>query len=266
MKKIIFRQDGLTLVELVIALSISIIVIAAIYSAYTLQRKTNSAQDQVTGVQQNLRAVELMLSREIKMAGYDPDIIAFHSSCNASGGGAQVYPGIHTASATTFGFSMDLNEDGNCNNTGENVTYSLYQSTSTSPDFQNLGGDKIQYLVRVPIDTGSTVSHAIAENIEAIEFLYLLKDGTQTTTPAATKLDDIRSVTVSILARSAVRDAKFINNTSYTPASGANWSINGAAAAGAPGAIHGAAANTIPGDEFRRRMFMSKIDCRNMGN
>ncbi len=255
MKKFPLQQDGLTLVELVIALSISIIVIAALYSAYTLQRKTNSAQEQVTGVQQNLRAVELMLSREIKMAGYDPDKIAYDSSCNVGGTGSKVYPGIHTADATNFGFSMDLSEDGSCGGTGENVTYSLYQSA-----FQNSGGDNIQHLGRAAPNT----NQAIADNIEAIEFLYLLKDGTQTTTPAAAKFDDIRSVTVSLLARAAVRDAKFFNNTSYTPASGANWAINGAAVAGAPGAIHSAAANTIPGDEFRRRMFLSKIDCRNM--
>ncbi len=237
MKKILFRQDGLTLVELVIALSISIIVIAAIYSAYTLQRKTNSAQDQVTGAQQNLRAAQLMITREIKMAGYDPDKIAYHESCNVGGTVPKVYPGIHTADATNFGFSMDLSEDGTCGGTGENVTYSLYVAT-----------DGLQKLGRA----APNINRAIAENIEAIEFLYLLKDGTQTTTPATAKFDDIRSVTVSLLARSAMSDAKLINNTVYTPASGANWAINGAAD-GDP-----------PGDRFRRRMFMSKIDCRNM--
>ena len=66
-------NDGFTLIELLIALVISGIISAAMYSAYTSQQKVNQAQDQIVTIQQDLRAGLDMMARELRMAGYDPD-------------------------------------------------------------------------------------------------------------------------------------------------------------------------------------------------
>ncbi len=81
--------------------------------------------------------------------------------------------------------------------------------------------------------TGGAALQPISENIQAIEFLYTLKplpNGTippPTTSPTAAQLSDIRTITISILARAGTRDAKFVNTSLYTPASGIMWDLNG---------------------------------------
>ena len=55
-----------------IAMVISGIVMATIYSAYTSQTRAYQIQDEVSVVQQNLRAAAYYMEREIRMAGYDP--------------------------------------------------------------------------------------------------------------------------------------------------------------------------------------------------
>ena len=65
------RQDqGFTLVELLIAMVISLVVMGAIYGTFKSQQDSFIIQDQVTAMQQNLRAGMYVMSRDIQMAGY----------------------------------------------------------------------------------------------------------------------------------------------------------------------------------------------------
>ena len=66
-------QHGFTLVELMVALAITGIISAAMYAAYTSQQRVYQSQDQIVGMQQNLRAGLDMMTRELRMAGYDPE-------------------------------------------------------------------------------------------------------------------------------------------------------------------------------------------------
>ena len=160
------------------------------------------AQEQVAAMQQNLRAGMLYLTRDLRHAGADLEGNTSHASCDAGGSGSAVSPGFHTATSTTIGFSMDLDEDGACDGTGENVTYNLY----TSDGVQKLGRKS------------PSINAAIAEHIEEIEFYYTLSDGSQALTP--TDLTAIRSVQVSLLARAGQRDPGFDNSSKrYCPGS-----------------------------------------------
>lgn len=230
---------GFTLVELVISMVVALIITAAVYSTYTLQQKNNTAQYQVTEMQQNLRAGLMMMSKEIKLAGYDPKLKTNDKTCNAEGKGLKRAPGVHTATATTFGFSMDIDQNGDCSGTGENVTYSLFTAV-----------DGIQKLGRR--SPPSAAIQAVAEYVERIEFFYTLDNNTTTTTPTASQLNDIRAVTLSVLVRAAQQSPNFVNSTVYTPVSGANWAINGKAL------------GVAPGDGFRRRLITTTVNCRNM--
>ena len=146
------EENGFSLVELMITVAISGVIIAAVYTSYTLQRKTSVAQEQVAAMQQNLRAGMLYLTRDLRHAGADLEGNTSHASCDAGGSGSAVSPGFHTATSTTIGFSMDLDEDGACDGTGENVTYNLY----TSDGVQKLGRKS------------PSINAAIAEHIEEI--------------------------------------------------------------------------------------------------
>lgn len=64
------RQDGVTLIELLIALVISVVLIAGIYRMFIHQQKSYATQEQVADMQQNVRIAINRMLREIRMAGY----------------------------------------------------------------------------------------------------------------------------------------------------------------------------------------------------
>jgi len=64
------RERGFTLTELLIAMAISLVVIASISSVFISQRKTYDVQEQITEMIQNGRAAMDMISGEIRMTGY----------------------------------------------------------------------------------------------------------------------------------------------------------------------------------------------------
>ena len=64
------QERGLTLVELMIALIMSSILIAALYRAFIVQQKTYTVQEQVVDMQQNVRVAINRMMSEIRMAGF----------------------------------------------------------------------------------------------------------------------------------------------------------------------------------------------------
>lgn len=64
------NRKGLTLIELLIALIISSVLIAAIYKTFISQQQTYTVQEQVVDMQQNIRAAINQMIREIRMAGF----------------------------------------------------------------------------------------------------------------------------------------------------------------------------------------------------
>lgn len=204
------------------------------YSAYLAQQRIYLAQEQVAEMQQNIRAAMDMMVRHIRMAGYDP-----------TGGAAA---GITTASAGQIGFTQDTNADGDTADSAEFIDFGFSAAVGDDNDRDGLP-DTPATALSLGCQTGGAGGYqAIAENIQALEFRYLDSDGMATTT-----LENIRSVQVSILARAGRPDPSFTNTMNYTPASGTSWDLNGAAA--------GNAAN----DNFRRRLLITTIQCRNLG-
>lgn len=67
MKRI--KNNGFTLIEILVSLAILGIVLAGIYSVYTMQHKSYIVQEQVAEMQQNERIALQMITRDIRMAG-----------------------------------------------------------------------------------------------------------------------------------------------------------------------------------------------------
>src|SRR4030042_3908442 len=76
------RKNGVTLIELLIALVLSSILIAALYRVVISQHKTYGIQDQVADMQQNVRIAIGQMTREIRMAGYGGNILAVFGNTN----------------------------------------------------------------------------------------------------------------------------------------------------------------------------------------
>jgi hypothetical protein len=70
MLKKLQEHRGISLVEMLIALGLTGIVTASVLKAYITQHKNYMIQDDITTIQQNVRASVDELSRQLRMAGY----------------------------------------------------------------------------------------------------------------------------------------------------------------------------------------------------
>ncbi len=175
---------GFTLVELLVALALSLVVLSSISSAFISQQKTYHAQEQVTEMIQGARAAMEIILREVKMGGFNP-----------TGGATMV--GI-PYNASQLEIRADLNGDGetdgssSADDTNENIIYT-YDGTNFEIDR----------------NTGSG-AQPLAENITAFTFDYLDANGGSTTTDA-----DVRMVQITITARTAHRNPEYPLNNGY---------------------------------------------------
>ena len=182
------NKSGFTLIELLIAMTISTIVAAGVVTAYRSQQKTQLGQKQTVEMQQNLRAALYIMTREVRMAGYDPDGTNGAGIINAGNGS-------DNANRLTFTyFNADAANDGTNNDNDaatadadeilQSVEYYLYDSVS---DADNLVDD-------LGRRNGARLD-AIAGNIQSMQFVYLDNAGAATAI-----LADIRSVQITIVA------------------------------------------------------------------
>jgi type IV pilus assembly protein PilW len=71
----ISNKNGVSLIELLVALVICGVVVAGSYRFFITQTRAYSANDQVIEAQQNVRSAMEILLRDLRMAGYDDDSI-----------------------------------------------------------------------------------------------------------------------------------------------------------------------------------------------
>lgn len=145
--------------------------------------------------------------------------------------------GITTAGANNLVFTR---EDDLATNGLQTIFYSLYDAfaTATPPANDGLVDDLAVKMTNAL--GGSAGRQAVAENISKLEFHYLDKDELVTA-----DLGKIRSIQISLLATAGNPDQNFTNTMTYTTASGATW-----------GPFN---------DKLRRRLFITTINCRNIG-
>jgi prepilin-type N-terminal cleavage/methylation domain-containing protein len=147
----LYSKTGFSLVELLLALAVSSIVLAAIYSVFTITNKNFTTQNVAANVQQNLRSAIGLMARDIRLAGLDPI-------------GADSF-GIEYASQTKIRFTLDSIDSGSGEFNGivdetnfEEVTY----------DFQ---GNQITQTLYETVSTPNPA--ALISNITNLNFAYL---------------------------------------------------------------------------------------------
>ena len=70
MKSNLRGQTGLTLTELMVAMTVAGLLLAAGYGVFRVQQKTYAVQSQVVEIQQNARVAVNLLTRDLRMAGH----------------------------------------------------------------------------------------------------------------------------------------------------------------------------------------------------
>jgi type IV pilus assembly protein PilW len=172
---------GFTLTELMVAMGIGMVVLAAVTTTFIAQAKFYNAQEQINEMQQNARGALDIITRELKMAGYKPN------------GGT--FNGV-TYSVSQLMIQADLDGNGGISTSGsanEQISYA-YDSTNKQ--------------ITRKIGTGTV--EVLADNITAFTFSYLNSSGTTTTTSSS-----IRQVALSITAITSKPDLNYLPNNGY---------------------------------------------------
>lgn len=228
------QDGGFTLVEMMIALAIGAIIMTAVMTSFVSQQRSYIAQDDAVEMQQNARVAMEMMSHDIRSAGFDPN-----------GLGA----GITTAGVNNLVFTRD---DGNGTGTLETIRYALMDAFNTEWNLTTCTSNVIGRNDGIADDLGRDAGECagaagllpVAENISQLQFRYLNAAGNVTAT-----LADIRSVQIFILAVASNRDSNITNTLTYTyPTPGVpiiSW-----------GPFN---------DNFRRRLLVTTVQCRNLG-
>ena len=163
------RARGFTLVELLVAMAVATILLAAIYSVYGGLTRSYTAQNVTADIQQVVRAGIDFMVEDIIRAGLNP--------LEATGFG------IATATSTSIRFTADRNMNGTLDaGNSEDITY-LYDTAVNRLDQDLDGANRAPFI----------------DNVSSMTFIYLDADGNDLGDPvAAADLDDIRTILISM--------------------------------------------------------------------
>jgi type IV pilus assembly protein PilW len=179
---------GFTLMELLVSMSISLVVLAAVAKTFTAQTRQNNAEEQVAQMQQNVRGALDLMVREVQMAKYDPAGTAFSSAYGV------------TYSASQLEVKADLDGNGTINTSSGSVEDIVYAFDS--------GNRRITRRLGT-----SGTAEIVADDITSFTFFYYDANGNAVTSSANS--GSIRKVTITIAARTAKPDPGYTTNNGY---------------------------------------------------
>jgi type IV pilus assembly protein PilW len=242
------KKNGLTVTELLIALVLSSILVAALYRVFISQQKASTVQDQVADMQQNVRLAIGQMTREIRMAGYGGDILAVFGNING-------FTNIITPASNSITIIL-ADEVGVLKQNAAKGTHQLNVTNArifnadkkkylclnglNNYSIQSIAGDTIilttslgeghpinetVYLVKaISYDLGFRDGKSVlrrnentgggaqpmAENIESLQFTYFDMNGNVTAHPP-----DIRMVEVTATAKTNIFDPEYKGGDGY---------------------------------------------------
>ena len=188
------REQGVTLVELMVALVIAGLIFAGVYQVYINSIRTNTLQEQIVDMQQNARVVMAQLMRELRLAGYDPTTLAAPAAITNA---IMVNPSeLDPNAANTYVLGMRADFDGD--NDVEVVQYSIDYPDPTHP-----------VLMR---QVDNNVAEEFAYNIENLELTFYDADNCKmgdAASPCPYNNANVRRIHLKLTARTDLPDKDF---------------------------------------------------------
>ncbi len=135
------RARGLSTMEVLAGMGLTLILLAAVYTFQGAQLKALRAQNVYADSQNVTRTVIDVMSRELRMATFDPTLPPAETIPSSPSGVGAICPnvkrGIIQATPTSIRFQQNLNGDGAIAGAGEDVTYSYADGQITRTDGAN---------------------------------------------------------------------------------------------------------------------------------
>ena len=141
-------KRGFTLVEILVALGIGAIMLAAIYSMVNLSQNTSSGIERRVAAQQDEKTALELMAMEIGMASYNPLSIANTllwinpATCNGVSPNPPTYKGIQVATANSITIEMDINDNGSIGDANEIISYNYDAGNLYITRETNCGGSQ----------------------------------------------------------------------------------------------------------------------------
>jgi type IV pilus assembly protein PilW len=232
-------NQGFTLIELMVAMVVSLLALAAIYSTFQSQHQSYQLQRETADMQQNIRTAMYYMQREIRMVGNDPLKLGPFGFTNAGNNTMTFTEDVRgdIAGATT---QIQNSPDGDVGDPDENITYSFIDSDADGiPDS----------IARTDNNAAPpVVPQIVARNIDALDFVYLNGNSAVipfvgTTIPAANR-SQIRFVQITIVAHTKDQ-LMYVTSNNRTYLNQRNLPVFNA-----------------PGDNRSRRILTATINCR----
>jgi prepilin-type N-terminal cleavage/methylation domain-containing protein len=116
------KENGFTLVEMIVVLFIGSLMFAVIYSIVNSAQRSSSGIERRVIAQQDARSALELMAMEIQMASYNPNLanIWVNRADCVTPSGTQSYRGIQDARANSITIEMDINDNGIIDNTNNN--------------------------------------------------------------------------------------------------------------------------------------------------
>jgi len=242
------KKKGLTLIELLIALVLSSILIAALYRVFISQQRIFMVQDQVADMQQNVRIAIGQMAKEIRMAGYGGNILDIFNNINGFSNivtpannsitilladqvgvlKQNAMKGNHQLKVTNSSiFNTDKKKylclNGLNNYLVQSITAdTIAMSTPLTEDHiikepvylvkaitYNLGQSGSKTVLRRNENTGGG-AQPLAENMESLQLTYFDANGNITTSP-----QDIRMIRVMVTVKTNSSDPEYKGGDGY---------------------------------------------------
>ena len=178
-------REGFTLIEMVVALGLSLVTVSAVYSLYISELRGQNVREDRLEMQQQARVVIDVVSRELLMAGYDP------RGVNNDVDLTNDFQGMTYDSGRLI-IKADLNGNGLIADANESIMFVYDPKTHTLR--RNTGGG----------------NQPFGENIESFLVEYFDQSGNPTVHSAS-----IQQVKITVTARTEQPDPKYLLNGGY---------------------------------------------------
>ena len=231
---------GYTIVELMLSIVISSIILASLYQMFHSQQKNYMTHSESYNMNQNLRSAVYVLTKDLKIAGYNPADSERITPGFVDNFDANIFADIgksdidYANEKDRLAFTADKNSDECidadndkaaaepiCNEFKTKDPFALTDDGERGEQIAyRLNGNNLERFNSEIYDATNSLEDAwqvIATNIDALNFTFIDKNNNVIDDPTTTaNRDQIRHVEMSIIARTENRDYKYNSSKTYT--------------------------------------------------